>query len=416
MDDTELYTKLLGITPPWRVTRVTVNIAAARIDVWVEEAPGTKFHCADCGEPRAVYDHTEEQVWQHLDTCQCRTYVHGRLPRTSCPVDGVRQIAAPWAEPRSPFTRAYEGWLIACCRECDVTGVRRLTAASWAAVWGVLSRAVARGVARKPRRLPVRLGVDEKALRKGQRYETIVVDLDRGTVEAVLDDRSQASLEGYYRQFTPTELAGVQAIAMDMGEHYIQATLACVPDAATKIVFDKYHAVRTVTEAVDHVRRQEHKALQAADDPRLKGTKHLWLWNAENVPAWRRAEFDALKRAALKTSRAWALKEALRRFWGYRYPKCAAKHFAAWYFWATHSRLPPMIKAAKTLKRHLPNLLTYFKHWITNAMAEGINSKIQTFKLMACGYRNREHYKTAILFHCGGLDLYPRPPEIGPAR
>ena len=90
------------------------------------------------------------------------------------------------------------------------------------------------------------------------------------------------------------------------------------------------------------------------------------------------------------------------------YPKCAEKYFTAWYFWATHSRLAPIIEAAKTLTRHLPNLLTYFTHGITNAMAEGINSKIQTVKLMACGYRNREHYKTAIYFHCGGLDLYPR--------
>jgi transposase len=413
VDDTELYTKLLGITPPWRVTRVTVDMAAARIDVWVAEAPGTQFPCAGCGEARPVYDHTAEQVWQHLDTCQCRTFVHGRLPRTRCPVDGVRQIAAPWAEPRSPFTRAYEGRLIALCRECDVTGVHRLTAVSWDAVWGVLTRAVTRGLARKPRRLPARLGVDEKALGKGQRYETVVVDLDHGTVEAVLDERSQASLERYYRQFTAEELKGIQAIAMDMEAHYIQATHACVPGAAAKIVFDKYHVVRTVTGAVDDVRRQEHKALKAENDTRLKGTKHLWLWNEENVPAWRRAEFDALKHAALKTSRAWAIKEALRPFWAYRYAKCAAKFFAAWYFWATHSRLPPMIKAAKTLKRHLANLLTYFTHRITNAIAEGINSKIQTVKLMACGYRNREHYKIAILFHCGGLDLYPRAPQVG---
>jgi transposase len=294
-----------------------------------------------------------------------------------------------------------------------VTGVHRLTGASWDAVWAVLTRAVARGLARKPRRLPTRLGIDEKALGKGQRYETVVVDLARGTVEAVLDDRSQAALETYYRQFTAAELQGIQAIAMDMEAHYIQATLACVPGAATKLVFDKYHVVRTVTTAVDDVRRQEHKALQAEDDRRLKGTKYLWLWNAENVPAWRRAEFEALKRAALKTSRAWAIKEALRPFWHYTSPTWAAKYFAAWYFWATHSRLVPMIKAAKTLKRHLPNLLTYFTHRITNALSEGINSKIQTFKLMACGYRNREHYRTAILFHCGGLDLYPRAPKAG---
>jgi len=408
MDDTQLFTKLLGIAPPWRVTRVTVDMAAERIDVWVEESPGTKFHCAGCGAPVPVYDHTPEQVWRHLDTCQCQTYVHARLPRTACPVDGVRQLAAPWAEGRSEYTRLFEARIIDTAKECDVTGVRRLLRITWDATWGVLTRAVARGLARKPRRIPTRLGIDEKAIRKGHHYETIVVDLDTGTVEAVLDDRTQASLEAYYRQFTADELASIEAIAMDMWEPYILATQACVPEAARKIVFDKYHAIRTITAAVDQVRRQEHKALQAQDDDRLTGTKPLWLWNEENVPEWRRAEFDALKHAELKTSRAWAIKEALRGFWNYVYPKRAARYFAAWYFWATHSRLAPMIKAAKTLKRHLPNLLTYFRHWITNATSEGINSKIQTIKLMACGYRNREHYKTAILFHCGGLDLYPR--------
>jgi transposase len=261
-------------------------------------------------------------------------------------------------------------------------------------------------VARKPKRVPTRLGIDEKAIRKGHHYETLVCDLDTGTV---VDIVTQASLEAYFHQFTRKELAGIEAIAMDMWEPYILATHACVPGAARKIVFDRYHATRYLRAAVDQVRRQEHNALAVQGDERLKGTRYLWLWNEENVPEWRRAEFEAVRRTKLQTSRAWAIKESLRGFWNYVYPKCAEKSFTAWYVWATHSRLAPIVESAKTLKRHLPNLLTYFTHGITNAMAEGINSKIQTIKLMACGYRNREHYKTAIYFHCGGLDLYPRP-------
>ena len=407
MDDTELFAKLLRIAPPWRVTRVSVDVAAERVEVWVEEIPGAKFPWAVCRAPAPVSDHTPAPAWRPLDTCECQTYVHARLPRTACRVDGVKQVRAPWAEARSEYTRPCETRIIDTCQECDVTGVRRLLRTGWAATWGVLERSGARGRARTPRRVPARLGVDEKAVRKGHPYESLVVDLDGGTVEAVVDDRPQASLEAYDRQFAPEERATIEAIAMDMGEPYILATHACLPDAGPKIVFDRYHATRYVTEAVDKVRRHEHKALQAQDDLRLKGTKHLWLWNEENIPEWRRAEFETVKHAELKTSRAWAIKESLRGFWAYVYPKCAANYFKAWYFWATHSRLAPMIAAAKTLQRHLPNLLTYFKHRITNATAEGINSKIQTLKLMACGYRNREHYKTAILFHCGGLDLYP---------
>ena len=110
---------------------------------------------------------------------------------------------------------------------------------------------------------------------------------------------------------------------------------------------------------------------------------------------------------SLRTGRAWAIKEALRQFWDFTYAGNARKFFQRWYFWATHSRLPPIIRAAKTLKAHLQNILTYFRHRITNATAEGLNSKIQMVKEMACGFRNRTHYKLAIYFHCGGLNLYP---------
>jgi transposase len=144
-------------------------------------------------------------------------------------------------------------------------------------------------------------------------------------------------------------------------------------------------------------------------DLRLKGTRYLWPWNADRAPEWRRAEFEAVKHANLQASRAWAIKESLRGFWDYVYLKCAAKYFSAWYFWATHSRLTPIIEEAKALKRQLPNLLTCCTLRITTATSEGINSKTQTIKLMACGYRNREHYKAAIYFQCGGLDPYPCP-------
>ena len=408
MEDTQLYAMLLGIKFPWKINRVHVDMASNRIDVWIEEAPGTKLPCAVCTQEAPVYDHAEEQVWRHLDTCQCQTYVHARLPRTTCSVDGVKQIRAPWADLRSQFTRLFEVRLIDTLKECDVTGVTRLSETTWDETWGVMMRAVTRGLARKEKRVPARIGIDEKSIGKGHNYESIVCDLDRGTVEYVVDDREQKSLESYYRQFTKEELAQIKGIAMDMWEPYVAATRAFVPGANEKIVFDRYHATTHVTKAVDRVRRGEHKVLAARGDLRLKGTKYLWLWNEEDVPEWRREEFLGVKNAELKTSRAWAIKEALREFWTYSYTKCAEKYFKAWYFWATHSRLTPVIAAAKTLKRHPANLLTYIKHRITNATAEGINSKIQMVKLMACGYRNREHYKAAIYFHCGGLDLYPR--------
>jgi transposase len=292
-------------------------------------------------------------------------------------------------------------------KECDVTGCCRLTGVSWHQGWSIVERAVRRGQARKTRRIPEYMSIDEKSFARRHNYETLISDLKGGTVEYVVDDRTQESLESYFRQFTEEEREQVKALAMDMWDPYVQATKAYIPEASKKIVFDRFHVTRLVSEAVDKIRRQEHKMLAASGDESLKGTKHLWLANRENIPEWRNEEFDNVRRLNLQTGRAWAIKEALRHFWRYVYAKCAEKFFNRWYFWATHSRLAPMIKAAKTLKEHLPNILTYFKHRITNATAEGLNSKIQMVKEMACGFRNREHYKLAIYFHCGGLDLYP---------
>jgi len=407
LEDTEFYENLLRLPDPWRVGKVNLDMAACRVDVWAEEAAGAKWSCPECGQGAAVYDHAEERVWRHLNTCQCQTFLHARLPRTKCPDHGVRQVMAPWAGPGSQFTLLCETWLIDTLKECDLTGVSRLTGTSWDECWGVMAKAVARGQARKQRRIPEYLSIDEKAFAKRHRYETLICDLKRGTVEHIVEDRKQESLESYYQQFTLEERASVKAVAIDIWDPYIAATRAWIPQADEKIVFDHFHVTRQVTEAMDKVRRQEHKALLAEGNEQLKGTRHLWLANEENVPDWRKEEFAAIRKTNLKTGRAWSIKESLRRFWSYRYAKSALGYFRRWYYWATHSRLGPIVQAAKTLNRHLPNILTYFKHRISNATAEGLNSKIQMVKEMACGFRNREHYRIAIYFHCGGLELYP---------
>ncbi|MFM8600054.1 MAG: ISL3 family transposase [Mycobacterium sp.] len=274
----------------------------------------------------------------------------------------------------------------------------------------MMERAVARGLAIKPPSAPAHVGVDEKAAGKGQDYITVVSDLDAGTVEYIADERRQASLDGYFQKFTAEQLEQIHAVAMDMWEPFAASVRTHLSDADDKIVFDRYHLMGYLTKAVDTVRKQENRALAAAGDKSLAGSKYLWLYSAENLPERHQDRFTALRAGDLKTARAWAIKESLRHFWSYRRRGWGAKHFARWYFWATHCRLQPIIDAAKTLKRHEAGLLSYFAHPITNAGAEGLNSRIQAIRVSARGYRNREHFKTAIYFHLGGLQLCPATP------
>lgn len=407
MRDTELYRHLLGIEKPWTVDRVELNVKEQRVDVWVEHGEGCRWACPECGTELAGYDHAPERSWRHLDSCQFMTVLHARPPRVECPEHGVRQVTLPWAEPRSRFTLLFERFAIDVLKETDVLGATRILRISWDEAWHLLERAVERGKAAKAKRVVSRIGVDEKAAAKGHKYITIVCDLDKATVEYIGDDRKVESLDGYFATLSDEQLKGIDAIATDMWDPYLRSIKEHVPDAAGKIVFDRFHIMQHMGRALDTVRKREHRELLAGDDETLTGSKYLWLYSRENLPEHHADRFKQLRAIDLKTGRAWSIKESLRHLWSYTRRGWAERHWRQWYFWATHSRLKPVIETARTVQRHLANVMTYFTHRITNAVSEGLNSKIQTIKKRAYGFPNREHFKTAIYFHCGGLDLYP---------
>lgn len=409
MRDTDLYGQILGLQAPWFVKHVDLDVAKGRVDIWVEHEPGVRWACPQCQRELACRDHAEERVWRHLDTCQFGTYVHARIARVDCPEHGVVQVSVPWAAARSRFTALMERWAIDVLKQCaTIEGARSLLRLSWDELWGIMSRAVARGRARKRSRVMPVIGVDEKAFKKGHSYMTVVCDAQEGCVEYVAEERTAEALSGFWQSLSEEQRASIEAIVMDMWPAYINSTREHVPQAGEKIVFDRFHIMMQVSRAVDTVRKLENRQLAAQDDERLKGTKYLWLYSKENLPEHRRAEFKTLFNQELKVGRAWAIKEALRSLWHYHSEGWARRYFKRWFFWATHSRLPAMREVAYTLKAHLDNIVTYCRHRVTNAVAEGLNSKIMAIKRRACGYRNPEHFKTAIYFFCGGLDLYPR--------
>ena len=365
------------------------------------------WECPQCGRACPLHDHTESRRWRHLDTCQYQTLLYAATPRTNCPEHGVHAVRLPWAEPRSHFTLLFERLAIDWLSAASQKAVAERLGLSWDEVHGIMERAVARGLKRREAESIPWIGVDEKAFCKGHKYATLVNDLSFSRVLYVAEGRKQTSLDGFWSTLTPEQLASIQGVAMDMWDPYENSIRKHLREAEDKIVYDKFHVAKHLGEAVDRVRRAENKALSAAGDGRLVGTKYQWLRHPDNFtdPQWR--EFGALRNSNLKTARAWALKEQAMVLWDYRYEGPARKHFAWWYRWATHSRLKPMVDKARMLKSRLPNILTYLKHGITNATSESLNSKIQWVKYTARGFRNFDNFTTAIYFHCGGLNMAP---------
>ncbi len=174
------------------------------------------------------------------------------------------------------------------------------------------------------------------------------------TGEHVGDERTRESLEAFWHSM-PADLRGqVEAVSMDMWRPYVEATRA-----QADIVHDSFHVSRYVNRALEEVRREESQERQARGDRRLKGTWQLWLWGFENLPA------------------RWA------------------------------ERFEPVRRVARLRREHAEQILTYFRHRFNNAIAELVNRRIQALIPKACGYRNQKRFKDDVLFHLGGLDLYP---------
>jgi transposase len=406
MRERRVWGQLIGLIPPWRVREVELALEQGEVRVFVEVGSRATLRCPTCGVECPGYD-ARERRWRHLDTMQYRTIVIGLVPRVECPEHGVVQVAVPWADEGSRFTALFEALVIDWLLEASFAAVARQLRMTWDEVAGIQERAVRRGLARRERKPPERIGVDETSFQKRHEYVTTVNDLDAGVVLYVADDRKQESLDAFYEGLGEEGCAQLETVVMDMWAPYIASTRAHVPDAEAKLVFDKFHVAKHLGDAVDRVRREENRELRAEGDERLVKTKYLWLRNPDRMsgPQWR--EFAPLRSSRLRVARAWAIKESAMLLWGYVKRGWAERMWERWYGWAIRSRLEPVKRVARMIKKHWQGVLNAATTNVTNALAEGLNSKIQWIKRKACGYRNRERFRNAIYFHLGGLDLYP---------
>lgn len=404
MRDKDLYSQILGIQPPWKVTHVELEVEAGEVKVFIEQEPGTRHQCPKCGADCSGYDH-RQRSWRHLDTCQLKTILVADLPRVNCTEHGVVTVHVPWSEPDSGFTALFEALVIDWLKEASVAAVSRRLGLSWNAIDRIMQRAVRRGLGRRSVLRPVHIGVDETSFRKRHDYVTVVSDKSR--VLYVADDRSQNSLAGFYESLSEDQRAAIKSVSMDMWPAYIKATKEVIPDADEKIAFDKFHVAKYLGEAVDKVRRTENRSLLSDGRSDLVRTKHRWLMNPGNMSLGQWRDFKALRESTLKTARAWAIKEFAMSIWHYTSRTWAIKAWKRWLSWAVRCRLDPMKKVARTIKAHLWGIINAVVLKVDNGGAESINSRIKMIKVRSRGFRNKSRFRNAIYFHLGGLDLYP---------
>ena len=400
------YSLLLGIQSPWEITSVDLKMTENRVDIYVEYMDSTG-KCPECGNTHPKYDLRKKRTWRHLDTMQFSTFIHCQLPRINCPTHSVKSALAPWANKQSGFTLMFEAFAIQVLLAAkSVEAARKLLGLNWKQVEAIKFQAVNRGLARRSKDNIDYLGVDEKQFRKGHNYITTLVDIKQGAVLEVVEDRTEKSCKTLIdKALNENQQSNVKAVCMDMWKAFFNAFSEKLPNAS--IVHDHFHISQYLNKAVDQIRKKENREFNTTSSNPLKKSKFLWLSNPENLSEEATIKLKSLNELNLKVSKAWMLKENFKPFWQYRSKVWAKKYFNVWYENVEENQLPAMLKVANMLKKHLKNILTYFDHSISNAAAEGLNSKIQMTKSNARGYRSFEGFRVSILFHCGKLKMEP---------
>lgn len=408
MQDHEFFAKVLGLEEPWQVQEVKLDLEGARVEVRLGCREDHVWLAAD---GRRLHVHGwEERRWRHLDTMQLETVIVALVPRLLDPQGGETMMAAvPWAKKGSRWTVLFEAWAVHLLQAAtSVSRAADLLRLDWHSAWEIKRRAVERGLERRAVVAISAVGIDEKSFGRGQDYGSVLIDLDQPRVLEVAPGRTQEAAEGLLETGLRAEQrTAVEALCIDMWPAYEAAAAAKLPQA--RVVYDPFHVVSHANEAVDQVRRKEHRHLRQQGDETLTGTRQLWLYGFERLDRKRRRELRELLLAPeLKTGLAWALKEQLRELWSYRLPSAARRFLDDWHERVNASGLRPLIKVANMIFDHLTGILAWFWHPISNGPTEGFNSAIQALKSAARGFRTFANFRIAILFHHGKLDLIPR--------
>jgi len=309
-------------------------------------------------------------------------------------------VPVPWARSGANFTLMFEALVVALGRNgMTPAAIGRLVGEHDTLVWRILEHYVTVARARANYKEVMSVGVDETSRAKGHVYVSLFVDMVAQRVLTVAEGKDHATVEVFRDDLVQHggRVGKVKDFSLDMSAAFIKGIRETFPKA--KLTFDRFHVIQLMNKAVDQVRRLEQKTR-----PELKNTRYDWLTNEENMKPSMKARFEALKASTLDTAAAWHVKSMLQKL--YAQPAAdASKFFNEWYALAIASKLPPVVRAAETLKANKRGVLRWFTSRLSNAMLERFNSLVQAAKSRSRGFRSPRKMATIIYLLLAKLDF-----------
>lgn len=404
---TTLFRRLLGVSD---LLVSTVSLASDGLVLGVRPR-WRKPRCGECGRRSPQEGAGRVRRWRHLGWGSVKVWLEYQPRKVWCwHCAAVRTERVPWAHHRSRFTDDFEELVAYLVQVTDKTQVTKLMGISWASVGSIVERVVARRIDEGRLDGLTRIGIDEFSYRKRHRYLTTVVDHDTRKIVWAAKGRSAATLEEFFDELGEERCAGIESVTIDMAAGFIKAIRARIPEA--RMIFDRFHVQRLVSDAVDEVRREQLRELRGTDEGKsLFRSRFALLKNPWNLRRSEEQKLNELQRTNAPIYRAYLLKETLAAALDYKQPWRAERALNEWLCWAARSKLKPFVRLARTIRKHRQGILAYIKERLTNGLVEGLNNHLRMIARRAYGFHSAQALISMLFLCCGGIELEPALPD-----
>jgi transposase len=387
---------------------------------WVEDAPvptleveihsrsNSRAQCSGCGHRSPGYDRLAQRRFEFIPMWGNKVFFVYAPRRVNCPHCGIRVEHLPWASGKRRLTEAYTWFLAGWAKRLSWKEVAEAFRTSWDHVFCSVERAVTWGRKHQDLSGVEAIGVDEIAWHRGHHYLTLVYQIDEHSKRLlwVGEKRTVKTLLRFFRWFGKERSQALKFVCSDMWKPYLKV-IAKKAGAAIHIL-DRFHIMAHLSKAIDEVRAQEAKALKEKGyEPILTKTRWLLLKRPENLTDKQDAKLAELLQYNLKSVRSYLLKEAFQLFWSYNAPYWAGKYLDKWCTKTMRSKIEPMKKVARMLRRHRPLLLNWFraKKQFSSGIVEGFNTKAKLTTRKAYGFRTYHGAEIALYHALGDLPV-----------
>lgn len=382
---------------------VDITYSTEEISILFDKKLLHRLPCSHCGTRCRIRDRLDERRWQHISIWGIRVTLIYRPYRILCKTCGIVVEDIPWTMGKSPLTKPFILQLATFGKVLPWQEVAEHFNVSWGTVYNAVYNAVEYGLDRRDLSHVRLIGIDELSRKKRHTYHTNVYDLESRILLWSGEGRSTETLKRFFDEMGPDFARNLVGICCDMWDPYISVIQERAPQA--EFVFDKFHLIRHLLNAIDKVRKEEARKASEAGSDVLTGTKYLLLRNPCNLTDDQRRRLEEVQKLNGKISKAYILKEAFRQLWSYKDPNAARGYLMVWLWWATHSRIKPLREFAGLVKRHMDNILSWFHLPIDNGITEAMNNNAKVISHRARGFRS-EHVFTLAMMHClGGLQM-----------